>query len=84
MVDDPDRFPHRARASLSAAAGIRHSCETCEPAIYVPCARSIGSSSRNDVPLSDPLQEIWDLQDLDGADRIEVAGRLRERLLESR
>jgi DNA-binding transcriptional ArsR family regulator len=36
----------------------------------------------NDVPLADPLQQIWDLQDLGGADRIEAAGRLRQWLLE--
>jgi hypothetical protein len=35
-----------------------------------------------DVPLADPLQQIWDLQDLGGADRIEAAGRLRQWLLE--
>ena len=36
----------------------------------------------NEVPLADPLQQIWDLQDLGGADRIDAAGRLREWLLE--
>jgi hypothetical protein len=36
----------------------------------------------NDVPLADPLQQIWDLQDLGGADRLEAAGRLRQWLLE--
>lgn len=35
----------------------------------------------NDVPLADPLQQIWDLQDLSGADRLEAAGRLRQWLL---
>lgn len=35
----------------------------------------------SDVPLADPLQQIWDLQDLGGADRLESAGRLREWLL---
>jgi hypothetical protein len=35
----------------------------------------------NDVPLADPLQQIWDLQDLGGTDRLEVAGRLRQWLL---
>ncbi len=35
-----------------------------------------------DVLLADPLQQIWDLQDLGGADRIEAAGRLRQWLLE--
>jgi hypothetical protein len=32
----------------------------------------------DDVPLADPLQQIWDLSDLGGADRLEAAGRLRE------
>ena len=35
-----------------------------------------------DVPLADPTQQIWDLQDLGGADRLEAAGRLREWLLD--
>ena len=35
----------------------------------------------NDVPLADPLQQIWDLQNLGGADRLEAAGRLRQWLL---
>jgi hypothetical protein len=34
-----------------------------------------------DVPLVDPLQQIWDLQYLGGADRLEAAGRLRQWLL---
>jgi hypothetical protein len=33
------------------------------------------------VPLADPTQQIWDLQDLGGADRLEAAGRLRQWLL---
>jgi hypothetical protein len=41
-----------------------------------------GQVQGNEVPLADPLQQIWDLQDLGGADRIEAAGRLREWLLE--
>jgi hypothetical protein len=41
-----------------------------------------GEVQGNEVPLADPLQQIWDLQDLGGADRVEVAGRLREWLLE--
>jgi hypothetical protein len=35
----------------------------------------------SDVPLADPLQQIWDLEDLGGADRLEAAGRLRQWLL---
>jgi DNA-binding transcriptional ArsR family regulator len=34
-----------------------------------------------EVPLAEPTQQIWDLQDLGGADRLEAAGRLREWLL---
>lgn len=34
-----------------------------------------------EVPLADPAQQIWDLQDLGGADRLEAAGMLREWLL---
>lgn len=33
------------------------------------------------VPLADLTQQVWDLQDLGGADRLEAAGRLREWLL---
>lgn len=33
------------------------------------------------VPLADPTQMLWDLQDLGGTDRWEAAGRLREWLL---
>ena len=32
----------------------------------------------SEVPLADPIQQIWDLQDLGGTDRLEVAGRLRQ------
>jgi hypothetical protein len=47
-----------------------------------PLRALVGQVQGNEVPLADPLQQIWDLQDLGGADRIEAAGRLREWLLE--
>jgi hypothetical protein len=47
-----------------------------------PVPALVGQVQGNKVPLADPLQQIWDLQDLGGADRIEAAGRLREWLLE--
>ena len=47
-----------------------------------PVPALFGQVQGNEVPLADPLQQIWDLQDLGGADRIEAAGRLREWLLE--
>jgi hypothetical protein len=57
--------------------------------IRTPADRSVfpvpaltGQVQGNEVPLADPLQQIWDLQDLGGADRTEAAGRLREWLLE--
>lgn len=34
-----------------------------------------------DISLADPSQQIWDLQDLGGSDRLEAAGMLREWLL---
>jgi len=34
-----------------------------------------------EVPLADPAQQVWDLHDLGGADRLEAAGRLSEWLL---
>ena len=42
----------------------------------------VGQIQGNEIQLADPLQQIWDLQDLGGADRVEVAGRLRKWLLE--
>src|SRR3984957_14020230 len=41
-----------------------------------PVPALAGQIRGNEVPLADPLQQIWDLQDLGGGDRIEVAGRL--------
>ena len=43
-----------------------------------PC---IVSERAAEVALADPLQMIWDLQSLGGADRLEAAGKLREWLL---
>ena len=39
-----------------------------------PVPALVGQVQGNEVPLADPLQQIWDLQDLGGADRIEAAG----------
>jgi hypothetical protein len=47
-----------------------------------PAPALVAQVHGRDVPLADPLQQIWDLQDLGGADRIEAAGRLRQWLLE--
>jgi hypothetical protein len=55
---------------------------TPEDRSVFPVPALVGHVQENEVPLADPLQQIWDLQDLGGADRIEAAGRLREWLLE--
>jgi hypothetical protein len=47
-----------------------------------PAPALVAEVQGSDVLLADPLQQIWDLQDLGGADRIEAAGRLRQWLLE--
>lgn len=41
----------------------------------------VADMGEREVPLADPLQMLWDLQDLGGADRLEAAGALREWLL---
>ena len=55
---------------------------TPEDRSVFPVPALVSQIQGNEVPLADPLQQIWDLQDLGGADRIEAAGRLREWLLE--
>jgi len=47
-----------------------------------PVPAIAGQVQGNEVPLADLLQQIWDLRELGGADRIEAAGRLREWMLE--
>ena len=47
-----------------------------------PAPSLVGQVKGNEVPLADPLQQVWDLQNLGGADRTEAAGRLREWILE--
>jgi hypothetical protein len=49
-----------------------------------PVPALVAQVQGSEVPLADPLQQIWDLQELGGADRIEAAGRLRQWLLERR
>ena len=46
-----------------------------------PARAFVAQVRGNEIPLADPLQQIWDLQNLGGADRLEAAGRLRQWLL---
>ena len=41
-------------------------------AAFEPWARVVDG-----IPVADPVQQIWDLHDLGGGDRIEAADRLR-------
>ena len=54
---------------------------TPEDRSVFPVPALMGEIQENEIPLADPLQQVWDLQDLGGADRLEAAGRLREWLL---
>lgn len=46
-----------------------------------PAEPLVGEFKGTRIPLADPVQMIWDLQDLGGADRDEAAGKLRQWLL---
>jgi hypothetical protein len=56
-------------------------CTPQERSVFPPSAL-VAQAHGSDVPLANPLQQIWDLQDLGDADRAEAAGRLRQWLLE--
>ncbi len=47
----------------------------------IPVPELVAELRGVEIPLADPTQQIWDLQDLGGADRLEAAGMLREWLL---
>lgn len=46
-----------------------------------PVPRLVATIRDVEIPLADPSQMMWDLQDLGGADRLEATGMLREWLL---
>jgi hypothetical protein len=68
----------RAEGRVDATAVVRHTADTTLLAAFEPWPRIVDG-----VPLADPVQQIWDLHDLGGADRIEAADRLRTTMLES-
>jgi hypothetical protein len=47
-----------------------------------PAAEIAGEFRGARIPLADPVQMIWDLNELGGADRAEAAGKLRQWLLD--
>lgn len=61
----------RAEGRVDATVLVRHTRDTTLLAAFEPWRRSI-----DELPLADPVQQIWDLHDLGGADRAEAAERL--------
>jgi hypothetical protein len=81
------RVPGIAGPELADAQG-RHDANVI---VRMPADRSVfpvpalvAELHGTEIPLADPSQMLWDLDDLGGADRAEAAGRLREWLLASR
>ncbi len=68
----------RAEGRVDATAVVRHTADTTLLAAFEPWPRIVDG-----VPLADPVQQIWDLHDLGGVDRVEAADRLRATMLES-
>ncbi len=62
----------RAEGRVDATTVVRHTSDTTLLAAFEAWPRIVDG-----VPLADPVQQIWDLYDLGGADRIEAADRLR-------
>ena len=69
----------RAEGRVDATAIVRHTSDTTLLAAFEPWPRSV-----NGLPLVDPVQQIWDLHDLGGADRVEAADRLTTAVLDGK
>jgi hypothetical protein len=74
-------FWPRADTGSAKARRQRDHAHSAGP-VRLPCACSVAQVQGRDVALADPLQQIWDVLDLGGADRSEAVGRLRQWLLE--
>lgn len=66
----------RAEGRVDATAIVRHTSDTTLLATFEPWRRSVDG-----LQLADPVQQIWDLHDLGGADRVEAADRLTTAVL---
>jgi hypothetical protein len=66
----------RAEGRVDATVLIRHTGDSRLLAAFEPWPMSV-----DDVPLADPVQQIWDLHDLGGEDRSQAADRLRQAVL---
>lgn len=69
----------RAEGRVDATVLVRHTSDTTLLAAFEPWRRSVDG-----LPLADPVQQIWDLHDLGGADRAEAADRLMAAVLDGK
>lgn len=67
----------RAEGRVDATLLVRRTSDSTLLATFEPWQRSVDG-----VPLVDPVQQIWDLHDLGGEDRVEAADRLRQAVLD--
>lgn len=67
----------RAEGRVDATMLVRHTSDTTLLAAFEPWPTRVDG-----IPLADPVQQIWDLRDLGGADRFEAAERLRAAVLD--
>lgn len=71
LLDLADAGFVAAEGRADATVLVRHTADSTLLAPFEPWPRESGG-----LPLSDPVQQVWDLHDLGGADRIEAADRL--------
>lgn len=69
----------RAEGRVDATVIVRHTSDTTLLAAFEPWRRSVDG-----LPLADPVQQIWDLHDLGGADRVEAADRFIAAVLDGK
>lgn len=69
----------RAEGRVDATVIVRHTSDSTLLAAFEPWKSSVDG-----LPLVDPVQQIWDLHDLGGADRLEAADRLMAALFDGR
>jgi hypothetical protein len=67
----------RAEGRVDATVLVCHTSDTTLLSPFEPWPRQIEG-----IPLTDPVQQVWDLRSLGGEDRIEAASRLAERILD--
>lgn len=67
----------QAEGRVDATVLVRHISDSSLLAVCEPWPRAV-----DNIPMVDPVQQIWDLHDLGGEDRAEAADRLRQAVLD--